>query len=356
MFKKIKGLFRRNGISIESYLKKLSINRQDLIEEISHFDQVVDSPVNAFITLAILLREKGEYYKSLKILERLMEEDLSDNEKKLVILNLAMVYKAAGFVDRAERILENGIKAYPTESFFYYELSQIMKSEGKLERAVELLEKAVEFKDSFRNDLTYTRLYLANEYVESGRTDRALRLLRKIDLSVPLQFHYYVLSKLFYSVGDLKKGYENALKGIRVNPKRSEPFIQTIEKHQKLSTEQLEKLAGESKFSTPVVKRLVKALISEGKIDRALTIVEELWKKRIFDPELFEIYIETLWNSGKRKKVAEEIISLLELLKEKKKLYRCEVCGFKTNHFDWVCPKCRSWESLEIDSEVQGTS
>ncbi len=354
MLKKIKKLFKKNDISFESYLKKLSINRQDLIGDVSFFGQVADSPVSAFITLAMLLREKGEYYKSLKILEKLMEEDLSDNEKKLVILNLAMVYKAAGFVDRAERILESGIKAYPTESFFYYELSQIMKSEGKFERAVELLEKAVEFKDSFRNDLTYTRLYLAKEYVESGRTDKALRLLRKIDPSVPLQFYYYVLSELFYSVGDQKKGYENALKGIRVNPKRSEPFVQTIEKHQKLGTEQLEELANESKFSIPVVKRLVKSLISEGKVSCALNILEELWKKRIFDPELFEIYIETLWDLGKRKKVAEEIVSLLGLLKEKRKLYRCEVCGFKTNHFDWVCPKCRSWESLEIDSELQG--
>jgi len=68
MLRKLLNYFRkREAVSISGYLKKLSINRQDLIKHIPEID--IDSPVNAYITLAILLKEKGEYYKSLKILD-----------------------------------------------------------------------------------------------------------------------------------------------------------------------------------------------------------------------------------------------------------------------------------------------
>ncbi|RUM91760.1 MAG: hypothetical protein DSZ26_00035 [Thermovibrio sp.] len=353
MLKKIKEFFSVEGKpSIDLYLKKLAVDRYDLIDDTS-FDVDLKRPVNAFITFAILLKEKGEYYKSLKVLESLKEEELSEEEKKLVILNLALVYRSAGFVDRAEQVLREGITLYPTESFFYYELAQILKSEGKLEESVDLLEKAVELKNSFLDDLIYTKLLLANSYIDSGRTDRALRIIRKLKISIPIQFYYYVLSKLFYSVGEIKKGYETAFKGMRICPDRAEPFLEVIEKYDSLDRSKLEGLLEKLGFSVPIVRKLVYRLIEEGKGEKALTVLESLWKRgRTFDPELFEEYIKILWNSGKRKRVAEEVISLLSLLKENKRLYKCESCGFKTDHFDWMCPKCKGWETLRINGEV----
>jgi tetratricopeptide (TPR) repeat protein len=117
---KIKELFKREKkVDLGSYLKKLSVNRQDLIKSVSEVN--VESPINAYLTLAILLREKGEYYKSLKLLEKLKGGNLSQEEERLVILNLALVYRAAGFIDRAEESLKEGIKRFPDESFFYYD-------------------------------------------------------------------------------------------------------------------------------------------------------------------------------------------------------------------------------------------
>lgn len=353
MIDKIRSLFsREKKFSVESYLKKLSVNRQDLIKEISTVSVDLDSPVNAYLTLAILLKEKGEYYRSLKILERLKKEDLSEDEKKLIVLNLALVYRAAGFIDRAEEALKEGIELYPGESFFYYELAQLKKSSGKLEEAVELLEKAVELKEEFKDDLLHTRLYLANSYIDTGRTDKAFRVIRKVELHVPVPLYYYVLSKLFYSVGELEKGYKTALKGIRLSPKKASPFIDVVEKFDEITEEKLTQLVRESELSPPAVERAVRFWREKGKIEKAISLLKEFWERGKFDPELFEMYIRVLWETGRRKRVAEEVMSLLSRLKEKRKLYKCENCGFRTNTFDWICPKCRSWETLEIECEV----
>ncbi len=351
MIDRIRSLFgKERKFSVESYLKKLSIDRQDLIREISDVD--LDSPVNAYLTLAILLKEKGEYYRSLKILERLKKEKLSDDERKLVVLNLALVYKSAGFIDRAEEALKEGIELYPGESFFYYELAQLRKASGKLQDAVELLEKAVSLKEDFRDDLIHTKLYLANSYIDSGRTDKAFRVIRKLELPFPVPLYYYVLSKLFYSVGEKEKGYGSALKGIKLSPKKGAPFIEVVEKFDNLTEEKLVQLVEESELSPPAVDRAVRFWIKRGETERAITLLERFWESGKFDPELFEAYVRILWESGKRKKVAEEIISLLTRLKERRKIYKCESCGFRTNTFDWICPKCRAWETLEIECEI----
>jgi len=351
MIDRIRSFFsKEKRFSVESYLKKLSINRQDLIKEISDVD--LDSPVNAYLTLAILLREKGEYYKSLKILERLKSENLSEDEKKLVVLNLALVYRAAGFIDRAEEALREGIELYPSESFFYYELAQLKKASGKLHEAVELLEKAVKLKEDFRDDLVHTKLYLANSYIDSGRTDKAFRVMRKLELQFPVPLYYYVLSKLFYSVGEKEKGYSSALKGIKLSPRKASPFIDVVEKFDTLNEEKLVQLVEESELSPPAVGRTVDFWMEKGETEKAIALLKRFWESSKFDPELFEIYIRILWESGRRKKVAEEIMSLLLQLKERRKMYKCESCGFRTNTFDWICPKCRAWETLEIECEV----
>jgi len=207
-------LSRKKNTSISDYFKEFSISKQELTKHLPDID--ISSPVNAYITLAILLKEKGEYYKSLKILEKLRREKLSENEQKLLYLNLALTYRTAGFLDRAEKTLKEGISLFPSEGLFYYELASIYKVSNRLEEAVKLLEKAVELKSEFLDELIHTKLYLANSYIDKGRTDKAFRLLRKLDIRVPIPLFYYVMSKLYYAVGEKGKGYKKALQGMKL--------------------------------------------------------------------------------------------------------------------------------------------
>ncbi len=351
-FKKFKELFKKKKeFDLESYFKKLSVNRPDLIKSVSDID--IDSPINAYLTLAILLKEKGEYYKSLKILKRLKEETLTPQEERLVILNLALVYKAAGFIDRAEESLREGIEKFPDESFFYYELARIKRFAGKLEEAVELLEKASQLKEEFYDELIHTKLYLADRYIDEGRTDRAFRIVRKLSLRVPVPLFYYVLSKLYYSVGESDRGYRAALRGIKLSPKRVYPFLKVMESFGDLSYGKLREIMDRYSLSLPVISKGVELLMEEGRVEEALELLDSYHSQGgKFSAALFETYLRIMWERGYKKQVVNKVLQYLESLKEKEKLFKCENCGYKTDTFDWICPRCKSWESLEISSEV----
>lgn len=340
---------KREKSSIANYLKNLSINRQDLIEPYPEMD--VENPINAYVTFAILLKEKGEFYKSLKILERLKDEKLSQSEKKLVYLNLALVYKSAGFIDRAEEVLDEGISLFPSESFFYSELAQIKKSSGKLEEAVKLLEKAVNLNREFEDELIHTKLYLANSYIERGRTDKAFRILRKLQIKIPIPLFYYVLSKLYYFVGETGKGYRKALQGMKLSPKHQAPFLEVIENFEGLSIEKLKEIVNVIGLSPKLGKLLANRLMEVGEREELLDLLTELNTKFPYDPEIKELYLKVFWEAGKRKQVVDEIEKFLSILKQKKKGFKCENCGYETDTFDWMCPRCRQWETLEINCE-----
>jgi lipopolysaccharide biosynthesis regulator YciM len=305
-----------------------------------------DIPVGALVALATFLREKGEYQRSLKILETLKKKPLSREEKKLLYLNLALVYKKAGFLDRAEDSLLKGIREFPAEGIFYYELGLLYRDAGKLEEAVEFFEKASQLKREYKEELIYTKLYLADTYAEMGRTDKALRILRKLDITVPIPLFYFVLSKLYYFIGENNKGFEKALQGMKLSKEHVSVFLELIERFEPLTLEKLEFLKKELGLVLPVGKLLYKKYIETGNGESALKVLEELVEKYPYEPEVMEDYLRVLWDSGRRKLVAEKIGEFLERLKKAKKKYRCCLCGFETNTFDWMCPKCRKWESL----------
>ncbi|WP_457681584.1 hypothetical protein [Thermovibrio sp.] len=352
LLRKLKELFElgeRKERGIENTLKKLSINRQDLISSVG---EVEESPINAYLTLAILLKEKGEYYKSLKILKELQKENLSPQEERLVTLNLALVYKAAGFIDRAEEALKQGIEKFPDESFFYYELARIKRFSGKLEESVELLEKASQLKEEFYDELIHTKLYLADRYIDEGRTDKAFRILRKINLRIPVPLFYFVLSKLYYSVGEKEKGYKAALKGIKLSPKRVYPFLKVMEEFKDLNYEKLVEIMESHTASPVVVKKAVEMLLEEGRKEEALNLLEKYDREGgKFNASLMELYLRLMWERGKRKEVVGKVVYFLDDLKEKEKNFKCENCGYRTDTYDWICPRCKCWESLEIDGE-----
>jgi len=350
MFKKlINFLTSKRNPSLSDYLQQLSIGRQELTRHLPEID--IESSVNAYITLAILLKEKGEFYKSLKVLERLKREKLSRDEQKLLYLNLALTYKAAGFLDRAEQTLKEGISLFPSEVLFYYELALIYKISGKLEEAVNLLEKAVQLKGEFLDELLHTKLYLADSYIDRGRTDKAFRILRKLDIRVPVPLFYYVMSKLYYSVGEKEKGYRKALQGMKLSPGHVAPFLKVIDEYEGLSVDKLYEIIRETGTLAITGKLLAEKLIKENRREEAFEVLKKLNEKFPNDPEIKELFLRLLWESGKRKQVVDEIEKFLLDLKKQKKEFKCRNCGYETNTFDWICPRCRQWETLEIGSE-----
>ncbi|NIA12419.1 MAG: tetratricopeptide repeat protein [Nitrospiraceae bacterium] len=311
----------------------------------------VENPVSTYIALAVLLREKGEFYKSLRILEELRKQRLSRQRMKVVLLNLALSYRSAGFLDRAEEVLREAIKRFPLEAVFFYQLAVIERAVGNLEESVNLLEKASNLDKTFRDELFYTKLLLANHYIDEGMVDKAFLIIRSVNPRFPSPFFYFVVSKLYYSIGDREKGFEKAISGMKVSPGQQYAFLNLIKNFDNLDLEKLSLIVDKVGMSFITGKMMVEHLIAEGRDNEAMHILEELSDKYPLDPDIKETLLRILWKQKKRKRVVEEIEGYLSLLKQRHKLFRCSSCGFETNKFSWLCDKCRQWETMELNIE-----
>ncbi|WP_456397615.1 hypothetical protein [Desulfurobacterium sp.] len=332
---------------LENFLKNLSINRIDTLKELPDLD--IDKPFNAYVTLAILLREKGEFHKAIKLLENLLSEELSVDDEKLVILNLAVTYKLAGFVDRAEHIIRKGIEKFPAEGYFYYELAKLKQMYDDWEGAVKNFEIANGLNGIFQTELFYTKLFYINKLLDSGRIDRAFKVMKTLKDILLVPFFYYTLARIYFEIGDSDRAYRNVVTGMRLSEKQSDMFLKLLEKYQNLNVEELERLIDKVGLLYPVALRYVELLLERGDDGKALEVINKIAEKYPLKAEVKEHQLRLMWKLGKRKQVVDVIVSSLERLKKERKKYVCENCGYKTDTFDWCCPKCKSWETLRLD-------
>ncbi len=332
------------------FLKKPSrrgFSRETIeIKALPEFDP--DTSFNAFVTLSILLRERGEFGKAIELLERLSREDLSLKERKTLLLNLIITYRRAGFIDRAERQALEALKAFPDEPLIYRELAELKQLYGDWEASVNFLEKACELSSDFEEELTNSKLFLANIYVDRGQLDRALKLLKSIKVNFPLPFFYYTLSRIYFVIGESEKGISNAVTGMKVSANQIPVFLDLISGFVDVSSDLLRELISRVGENYPLIMSMVERLVGEERLEEALRWINRAVSLYPEDPFLREYQLKVMWKLGMRKQVAEEIEAFLECLKMAAKQFRCANCGYETASFSWLCPRCRSWETMEL--------
>ncbi|SNR64722.1 hypothetical protein [Desulfurobacterium atlanticum] len=343
------GKGRNVNRKIEDFLKNLSINRINSLKELPEID--IEKPFNAYITLAILLREKGEFHKCIKLLENLLKESLEDDDEKLVMLNLAITYRVAGFVDRAEAVLKEGIEKFPAEGYFYYELARVNQLYDNWEEAVKNLEIAQGLNGEFQEELFYTKLFFINRLIDNEEIDKAFVVVKTLNDIFLVPFFYYTLARIYFAIGDDERAMKNLEIGIRLSEKHADSFLKLLKKYRNFNIEELEVLIKRVGLVYSLSVEYAKLLEVEGREEEALEIINKVAEKFPLKAEVKELQLRLMWNLGKRKQAVDVILSSLERLKKERKRYVCEACGYKTNSFEWCCPKCKTWESLKLDIE-----
>ena len=111
----------------------------------------------------------------------------------------------------------------------------------------------------------------------------------------------------------------------------------------------LERLVEKVGLIYPLALRYVELLTAKGDDEKALEVINKVAEKYPLKAEVKEHQLRLMWKLGKRKQAVDVIVSSLERLKRERKKYVCESCGYKTDAFDWCCPKCKSWETLKLD-------
>ncbi len=336
------GIKTKKKSVFEKFSEFFSLKKQNLV---SGAPPSEDRPFNAYLALAIFLRERGEILKATRLLEKLRREKLLDEEKKLLLLNLALSYRAAGFLDRAESAVKEALRLFPKEPYLYFELAKLKELSREWDEVVRNLRQAVKLGGNFKRELFYAQLSWINELLDRKRISTALRLLKELEpQSSP--FFYYTVAKTYYYLGEREKAFERAVAGISVSEGTAHALVSLIEQMEGLDEEKLKELLRRVGLRFSIGKKLLKIYMSEGREREALELAEKLTRLHPLEPELKEMHLRLLWKLGRKRKVVDEIADYLQKLKADRKAFKCEFCGFETNNFSWMCPKCRSWETL----------
>lgn len=161
----------------------------------------------AMYYLAMICLSRNETDKAISLLDK---ASVLSPENTWYRLTMARLYSGIGETDLATSIYESLIEDHPAKSDYYYELTELLARAGKLDMALETLDKIEQLRGS--NELTCNARYQI--LVSQNRYDEAEAVAVKMDEEFPSAHTALLLgdlNKARYNDSTAKHYYERAL-------------------------------------------------------------------------------------------------------------------------------------------------
>lgn len=328
----------------------------DSIDRFIQSLEVTPDTLGIHISIGKHFRTQGEVEKAILIHQNLMARpELSDSVSEPVIYELAKDYKAAGLFDRAEALLEQlqdsrrfGFKSlkllldiYEHERDWQKALSKGLAAELKKHPDIamrvahyycEIAEQKVRSNDPYK-----ARQCLKKALSIQDNCSRAYLVLARMDLD-----HKEYRS----TIGYLKKVAELAPENIvLILPMLLECTVatQSFDRHQAY----LQALFDAS-GQIPVMLAIFDSLMAEGKTQQAHEFLE---RQVIAVPSITALDVILKPQESKTavlsKNVLAVVTKVIEQVKKDQADYQCCQCGFAGEQLHWMCPSCKSWQTIQ---------
>lgn len=359
---------RRPNIDDEATLRErlqfLFTNYSDeAIESFVETLAVSQDTVNLHLSIGAHFRNKGEVDRATLIHQNLLARtELPGRYSYQVTYELAMDYLAAGLLDRAESLLHElmGSREYGRQSA--QQLIELYQQERDWEKAVQVAVTLVEAEPSpaRRKQLAYLLCERAEQ--DLARDDRFTARNR---LSEALGYDPACIKALLL-LADMHQR-DNKPKDARLL------LLSIFDQKPAFAPEAVKRLmsyARENNSEVPLAKKLRKLYYSTPSTSLLLAMVE-LEYRRQGEEAAIALLQQELSNrpslrgllrliemngpehpgSGTRDGLVSRVG---ELLIENKPVYQCTRCGFSGHQLHWLCPSCKTWESVEPVQGVDG--
>ncbi|GLS26979.1 lipopolysaccharide assembly protein LapB [Marinibactrum halimedae] len=331
--------------------------------------EVSSETLHTHMALGALLRKQGDIGRAISIHQNLLSRpSLSLTQQQYAQLELGLDYMKAGVLDRAENVfleLKSSQDLTLQRRALEY-LCDIYRDEKEWLSAIEAVDHLLDKK--IVEDITLWRKVQAHHYCELG----GVMLMQNDFISAQKAFS----EALNYNKNCARASLE--LSGVYV-----------MEGSYKESIRHLKKVPDQDADYIPeVLPRLVECYAKHGSVrelirylialhDRypsssVLLSVVELVKSMDGSAAASNFLAEKLQsrpslrvvgkfltfqkdNSQEEKNRPEKVTELLlRHLVELKPYYRCNSCGFAGNQLYWLCPSCKSWESIRAVRGIDG--
>lgn len=325
--------------------------------------EVDSDTVETHLALGGLFRRRGEVDRAIRIHQNLIARPHLNKQQRIQsLLALGQDYMRAGVLDRAERIflevVDSGEEVSPSLRY----LLDIYQQEKAWLRAIAMAEKLeTKIGDAMRVNIAHYYCELAAIEVSNSNFEHAKKYLRK-SMSINKDC---VRSSLIFGDIELAEGHFKAAIKFYKQVEEQDPDylteaivpIASCFERLGLQAELLIYLK-ECLHKYPritLVLIMAQQLQRHNDIAAALEILTAYLKKH---PSIRGLQYLIKLQMQKPENQEQETLQILDDLTkgilENKPIYRCEKCGFEAKKLDWLCPRCRTWNTVKPIQGLEG--
>lgn len=355
----------------EHYVKGINflVNQQpdEAMDTFINFVEVNAETLDTHLAIGKMMRQRGEVERAIKVHQNLLTgSSLNQYQQQQAQLELAKDYLKAGLLDRSERLL-----------------LELVESEGEHgERAAQYLV------DIYQDEQEWEKAISAGEHISRGifhHTSPEL-MLRMSQFCCELAAREIAKNRLQESSMHIKQARKYNPSSVRVHLLSGELAVHegdyqaAISEYQaipdvdnRMLVETLKPLQQcfESIDNTPDFVALLQKWLDTYEDDRVLAFIAiempkissyqttwefisthlELKPSAIGLRALLDVEINLSDEGADTASMPQERLimmnQLIEKLLKNAPGYRCQSCGFRGGQLHWLCPQCKSWETIK---------
>ncbi len=334
--------------AIESFVETLDVTRET---------------VNLHLSIGAHFRNKGEVERATLIHQNLLARpELPARYSAQVTFELALDYLAAGLLDRAEALLQEmmGTRDYGPQAA--EQLVELYQREREWEKACQVATSLVELQDGpgQRKQLAYLMCeQAADALVADPRRAREL-LEQALNYDRSCVRACLLLAELRHRDGYDREAQNLLLRVYDQNPAFGPEAVTLLVRfarekgRERKLRRPLDRLYREHPSTTLLLILVDQEERFQGTDSARRLLENELARKPTLRGLMRLIGFNdptTGPGSGSREQLVRRVG---EMVLQNKPTYQCMRCGFSGHQLHWLCPSCKSWESIEPVKGVDG--
>ncbi|MDP4537464.1 N-acetylglucosaminyl transferase [Alkalimonas collagenimarina] len=341
--------------NLSSGLNFLLTDQEDkAIEQLLHLLDIEAATIDTYLALANLFRRRGDWDKAIRIHEKLHQLKLPKQQAQQIQFELAKDYQSAGLYDRAEKLLAPLIKKDFLRERALKHLISLFISTHEWDKAI-ALNTAIDQTNS-----TSLKIALANincEHMGQASTIDQMKPLQQLAEQFPMAIRpRYELARLAFSLQQHELAFSVFSEILREKPQWTADLLKLAEQCQPDKDAWYQLLSHLSNKHNNISAHIALAswLLQQGSV----TAAEQLLLDKLQQQPNIRLFQSLLDLRQQQSEQAAEVLTsvngLVNNYLDKKVLYSCRNCGFKTRQPYWLCPSCQQWETVEPISGIDG--